>query len=372
MVLHASMSFLPGPTIWVVGDVSRSPVPAVLFFVIHAMRMATFFFIAGFFGRGLLERLGTGGFVRDRVQRIALPLLLWWAPTLAAVIAVATAATPGAVAAAPALGLDSFPLTHLWFLYVLLWAYAGALLGRGALRLVDRHARIPRAIDGVLARVASPPGVGLLALPVAWALYAHPYWLPWFGIPTPDMSLRPNRAAVVTYGAAFLLGWAMQRRRDEHLARLRARWAWHSALALGATAGCLALIGPVPVLFPAPFDVAKARYAALYAVAIWSWVFALLGLGLRFLARPSRSVRYLADASYWIYLTHLPLVMALQLAVSRWAIAWWIKLPLVVTITMALLLVTYRWGVRTTAIGVLLHGRRIPRASQSPLPPDIP
>lgn len=129
-----------------------------------------------------------------------------------------------------------------------------------------------------------------------------------------------------------------------------------------ATAASLAQVGVTPVLFPVAFGAAKARYALTYAFALWSWTFALLGLWLRFLVSASSVRRYLADASYWIYLGHLPLVITLQWLVAAWPMSWLVKLPLIVGTAMALLLLTYYWLVRSTIIGAVLNGRRRPRS----------
>jgi ABC-type multidrug transport system ATPase subunit len=72
-------------------------------------------------------------------------------------------------------------------------------------------------------------------------------------------------------------------------------------------------------------------------------------------------VRYVADASYWIYLVHLPLVAALQVWVGDWPLHWSVKYPLIVLTALALLLLSYHWLVRDTPVGQLLNGRRHPR-----------
>ena len=56
----------------------------------------------------------------------------------------------------------------------------------------------------------------------------------------------------------------------------------------------------------------------LFGVAVWGWVFGLTGAALRFLSNYSAMRRYIADASYWIYLAHLPVVAALQVWVGHW------------------------------------------------------
>ena len=62
---------------------------------------------------------------------------------------------------------------------------------------------------------------------------------------------------------------------------------------------------------------------------------------MRFLSAPSRPLRYLADASYWMYIAHLPLVMALQTAWMGLGAPWWLKFAAVVLATCALLLWSY-------------------------------
>src|SRR6185295_12452682 len=78
VILHAAMSYLPGFNVWPLLDRSPSATLAVTFFVIHMFRMTTFFVIAGFFARLLLERRGVRAFVRNRATRIVVPLVVGW------------------------------------------------------------------------------------------------------------------------------------------------------------------------------------------------------------------------------------------------------------------------------------------------------
>ena len=50
----------------------------VVFFTIHIFRMTTFFLIAGFFARMSLHRRGDANFIKDRLQSIAVPLVVGW------------------------------------------------------------------------------------------------------------------------------------------------------------------------------------------------------------------------------------------------------------------------------------------------------
>jgi peptidoglycan/LPS O-acetylase OafA/YrhL len=68
--------------------------------------------------------------------------------------------------------------------------------------------------------------------------------------------------------------------------------------------------------------VEQALYLCAYLFAQWCATFCVIGLAIRYLAAPSARWRYLADASYWMYLIHLPIVMLLQAWMLRWPLHW--------------------------------------------------
>ena len=129
VVLHAAMSYLPGFDVWPLADRSPSQTLGVTFFVIHVFRMTLFFVLAGFFARMVFHRRGVRAFIRDRATRIVVPLVVGWVvffPMTAA--AIMWGAAPGRSLTPPPaseMPLLPFPLTHLWFLYVLVLLYAG-------------------------------------------------------------------------------------------------------------------------------------------------------------------------------------------------------------------------------------------------------
>ncbi|MFG6442255.1 acyltransferase family protein [Roseateles sp. LKC17W] len=372
VAFHAALSFIPGlpPGLWAMTDHSPSAFLGDASFVAHSFRMTLFFFIAGFFGRLLRQRLGTRGFWVNRGQRIALPLIVGWLllfPAIALVWHVGLQKVfHGVPPALPELpqAPGAFPLTHLWFLYQLLWLYAGALLARGVLVRLDRgqvlRGLLDRAVTGAL---RGPAATLLLGLPLAGVLLATPAWFPWGGIPTPDRSLIPQLPATVAYGVAFVFGWLVQRAPGA-LAALRSGGLLQAALAVASSATCLYLMKTQPPLgMP---DAPKLVFTLAFVTSSWAWPLALTGLALRWLSTPNAAVRYVADASYWIYLAHLPVVAALQVWVGHWPLHWGLKYPFVVVATLALLLASYHLLVRTTVIGRVLNGRTHPRRAAPP------
>ena len=103
--------------------------------------------------------------------------------------------------------------------------------------------------------------------------------------------------------------------------------------------------------------------ALMQGAFAWTMTLGLIGLSARLFQRERAWVRYLSDASYWIYLAHMPLVFLLQGAMARWPLPAWQKLGIMVTSCLALLLVSYALLVRPTPIGWMLNGRRPARGA---------
>ena len=84
----------------------------------------------------------------------------------------------------PAFTVATVPLTHLWFLWVLLIFYAGLLVLRLPFAALDRSGGWGRAVDRVTAGLIGPWGPLVLGAPLALALWLHPNWIAFFGVPT--------------------------------------------------------------------------------------------------------------------------------------------------------------------------------------------
>ncbi len=368
VAFHASMSFLPGPQIWVVRD-AQSPALGIFFIVAHIFRMTAFFVIAGYFGRMLLQRRGTGGFIRNRLVRITLPMIAFWPLVMTGIVAcfiwgattmsAASGTPPGPPPPTPTLA--TFPLTHLWFLWVLTLFYAVALAIRGVVALIDpsewlRGGIIDRAMRAL---TATPAAAVVLAVPLGLAFAAQPIWYGFGGIQTPDTGFVPNTTALIGFGTAFGFGWLLQRQRLL-LGAIQRWWVVNLVAAVVLTGAVLWLLGGGLAFVPAAEGAPKAALAACYALATWSWTLGLIGAALRFLACERPAIRYVADASYWLYLMHLPVVMALQVlvlglplpAVAKWAV--------VTGGAFLILIASYHLLVRHSWIGRWLNGRKLP------------
>lgn len=376
VVLHASLSFFP-QQIWIVADDSRSIGAAGLFFAIHLFRMTAFFLIAGLFAHMMLARKGWWGFARDRASRIAGPLLAFWFPVMAGIVTALVwnayangLVVPGAPPPpTPTYDLTNFPLTHLWFLYVLVLFCAAALILRAPFAALDRHGGWGRTVDRLTGALIGWWTPVVLAVPLAVALWLDPAWIAFFAVPTPDEGLVPDAAALVGFGLAFALGFLLDRRRDL-LDRIAAWSPLFLIVAIAAGVWAWGLAGGPSIVPMAEPTAAKALAAAVVALAVYASALAAMGLCLRFLSGVSRVRRYLADASYWVYILHLPLVMLAQVWIQDWPGPWWLKLAGVSAGVFAVGLITYELLVRHSFMGRWLNGRRVPwrRPAAQPLP----
>jgi glucan biosynthesis protein C len=371
IVLHSTLSFLPGMREgnWPIADDSSSVFLAAVFFFVHVFRMSLFYAIAGFFAHLLLERLGVYGLIRNRLRRIGLPFVV-------AMVVVMPLLLPPFMWAKSQLGITGWPTIkmpipdpqpppwgHLWFLYLLLVLYALWMVLRAGVVTLDRSGRFMSTLDRVFASlVTNPSGPAVFAMPTVLVLYFTSWWQMWTGIPAPVMGLIPNVPAVLAFGSVFGFGWFLHRQ-PALLDALRGQWLRNLAAALVLSIVAMTLIGAAPKFydFPLPRN-ERVAYAISYNLATWFWVFGLIGAAVRFLSAPSQRWRYLADASFYMYLVHLPIVYALQAWMIRWPLHWSVKYALVLVITTAVLLTTYHYWVRSTFVGKFLSGRKYPRS----------
>ena len=327
----------------------------------HEFRMPFFFLLAGFFGAAIIARRGSARWLHGRLRRIGIPL---------AVGVLALAPMSGVLASwgneprtdnNTAIGGLTHPHPeYLWFLWYLLiaiaiWVGLRAVIGRWAGR-ASIHDRLHRL-------AASGWALPLLALPCALALWSTGNW----GVYIPN-SFAPPAGLLAYYTVFFAFGWLLGGRTSslESLGRHPYR-----RLAAG-----VAVALPAFWLFIHSGDAGIAtdsalRLGALYLGALCGWLMldALIGLFRLYLDGHRPAVQYMADGSYWLYLSHMLFLAPIQLLMLGLFIPGAAQFAIAVTATFALTLVTYQLFVRYTAIGRILHGPRH-RPQRPPLGDD--
>ena len=375
IVFHASLSFMPVFIGWAVMDVSTSYIAGGFALISHTFRMALFFLIAGFFSAMVLHKTRTRDFLQSRAVRLGVPFIVGWfllRPLLVSGWIAGGQSMRGEVdisasfsqgfASLTNLPHELFVGTHLWFLYYLILFTLSAIALRSCvLRIPGLHEAtlaLGNKLIRFLAGAKSAPL--LLAVPTACCLW----WMNHWGIDTPDKSLVPLWPVFCLYFGCFLIGWAFQHNRE--------RFQVYSRLSLFN--GVFALISISVLIALTPYESqpgyecylwVKALFCLAYGTTMWTLIPLTLGLCKKLFSSPKAWISYLSNASYWLYLIHLPLVVALQIAVAELSFHWGVKWAMVCGGTIVIGLLTYEAGVKNTMIGDILNGRN--RSSKTSL-----
>ena len=322
---HAALSFMVTPIGWAVQDRSQHLGVDLYVWIVRAFAMPTFFWLSGYFSRAVLDSGGWRGYVRHRVVRILIPLVLAVVPCSLVLgwewdWGREVVARPGVADNIPKLQSSELPLVlgHLWYLYYLLWLSVAAVA----------LARVARA-----AQLRIPAGIGVLAVPAVIT----------FGVLAALRSLHtdtplgfvPDLPIAIYMGGYFAWGWIV-RGRPEELARY-GRYAWHAlAIAPVFLAVVVAtLYRGLAAIEDAPLYASAA--SALFAICV---MVGFLGLCVRH-GRPHRLLRLASESSYWFYIAHVPIVVALQILVAPIPVPGILKFVAIVIVTSAACMGSY-------------------------------
>jgi fucose 4-O-acetylase-like acetyltransferase len=321
-----------------------------IFWTVHVFRLPLFFAMSGFFLALLLQRKGLEQTANNRTMRIAVPLLVGIF-TLVPLMLLASQATGTAINDHGRVAEGTpfrFELNFLWFLWYLLiadgLAVAVYLLAPKALRAAGRAVRW--AIGHPIG------GLALLALPTAASMWPAATWMT---APTRE-TFVPQPEVLAYYLLFFGLGATLYTHRDVVDAANRNAWKW-AACALGAAIPAGALFSLHNTALGEQAQI-HGMGLLLHAIATWSSLVALVGLADRYLNRPHPKLRYIADSSYWIYLSHLPVMVLITGLLAPTALALAPKFAIVTGASLAFSLATYPLLVRYTVIGRVLNGPR--------------
>jgi peptidoglycan/LPS O-acetylase OafA/YrhL len=332
------------------GDGDPRIVDAVVWFV-HTWHMPLFFAISGFLAASALSRSSAARQVRARFRRLGVPLvigMLTVVPLANFFVIEAAALWPrkGTVPAKREMDLSnifSFTPRHLWFISYLLII---SLFAIGIWLAVQRAPRMGATLKRGFARLMkSWWGVPLLASISAVILSTKTGWV---AGGSEAGSLIPTPTLFVYFGLFFGFGWLLSG--QSNLIEELKRGAWLRLV----TGGLIAV--PAFLLFYNNTDftgntgtpgmlaeIGALRLYGLFAVGIVCWLtlFGIWGVLARYVRKESRVLRYLADASFWIYLVHIPFLVALQSTLSTTELAIPVRWGLAVSGTFALALGSY-------------------------------
>jgi len=350
VVLHALIVYksVPEPN-WPHDDSFNSEFLDWLYQYIHVFRMPLFFLVAGFFARLVITRSGIKYFRIQRTKRILIPFII------GVIVIVPVSLFPfhfyngfynGNLSIGQSLRhavsqmLNWNGLLHLWFLYYLLFFYIIALIIYAFVRKSDFNFSL--TLQKSFGKI-SLTKIFIAVLVLYLLLFG-------FKVFTPPVytGIKPNIIYLLYYGFFFTLGWLMQINMNS--VNSLTRFGWWLFIA-GSALSILRFLEPefIDITF-------QYFFVSLETICL---VAGLTGIFIKHCNLESKLWRYFSDASYWVYLIHISIVVTLQVLMLYSVIPGWFRMPLVIIVTFAITMITYHYFVRYTIIGEYLHGKRI-------------
>ena len=321
-------------------------------YYIHMFRMPIFFVIAGFFGAMLFFERGHKKMLKNRIDRILYPLIVF-VLILAPTIKFSSAYSTGMFAQdANALNAALEPFYylanwmpertyHLWFLYYLfLITIASYALGL----LFERFKPITEMTTNVLNRILTKPVMKVLIFSVMTSLLLLFMGSAWVATST---SWVPDFNTFIFYFFFYGIGWILFKSKE--LLDTFKSYDW-----------VMFVLGTLvfTIRFLLGDSIEQWQIIAMNSLSVWLFIFGITGLFIRYGSEHSYLMRYNSDGSYWIYLVHLTMTLLLPAFIVDWGIPAFGKFVFVLLVTSAISLVSYHYLVRSTFIGKFLNGRK--------------
>lgn len=353
---HVAVVFAVGP-----GDYVKSPQHSLVFdlsaTIVSFFGMPLLFLVSGAATWFALNRRTPGRYMLERATRLAIPFIFGVLALVPIQLYYDRRASPSyhlnylqfyrdfltgwvTIAQHGVFGLGFQYWGHLWFVLYLL-AVSVFLL---PLLLWLRRPTARRAINSVASRDRRPLALFLLvgtplvvievALrgPIGHLAYAD------------YSNLYSGPAGLVLYAAAFLLGYIIYS--DARFLRTAVRYrtpALAQALALIALHEVTLAVAGEP-LASSPWGALLIR--GLRAYITCCFLIAILGFAQRSLAMDGQALRYLNEASYPVYVLHMPILTVLGFYIVRWQAPILIIFPLLLIATVCVTFALYEGIVR--------------------------
>ncbi len=368
LVLHSALTYnvTNHGNVWSLKDSTSTHIATdFLVLMIHSFRMPIFFLIAGFFGAMLFYERSPKRMIHNRIARIALPFIVFLillSPILYFAFGYSSKTFNGQENALVDT-LQPFSnfyfylpksTSHLWFLYYLIFCTAFAVV---LALLLKKTPKLTAHIKAVGYWIFPKPLVRILFFAgmtfVMLTLLQTP-------IVASSTALIPDMHTFVYYVFFYLIGWILYTSK-QHIHTIK-KFDWLATI----TAIVLIIVQGFIIQY-SDLDLKPNSNSPLLiafsSFTVWLFIFGITGLFIRYGSNYSKRMRYISDASYWVYLIHLPLTALFPLTVWKLPIGAIPKFLLVTTATTIVCFVTYHYCVRNTFIGKFLNGRKYPRNS---------
>lgn len=324
IILHISLGYLQLPIPqWPQHSAQSSPFFDYLTCAIHAFRLPIFFFLAGFFAHQLLNQSGYIKFIVNRFKRIVVPFFILGIavnlPIFLYALLTHKISSFGA-------GITMFNLRYVWFLEYLIILYSLHLMSSVILKFFAADKLNNLALKILQSRWHALP----IILCCFFALYYSNAWY------TPVLlGLMPDIGLLIMYGSYFLLGILLSKHRE----------VWHQLLTVNIYHLLFVLvifIGYTQLAFSSAHSEINRIFAIfLYSILSYNLVIFFMALCRRFFSHEHRLIRFISDASYWIYLSQVFFILLVHKYIIQSFTSIFTQFFLMMLLTLSLSLISY-------------------------------
>ena len=349
IVIHASLPYIEGlpKGLWP-SDKNTSNIIAIIFEFIHIWRMPIFFIISGFFANLVITRKSLIIWWKNRFLRLVLPAMIFF-PIVSLTI-------PWIFKYGYTGNINFFFSNegqphHLWFLYHLFIfvlfsifiKFFGLIIYKffkqiNLIVVVD----IFNTVKSFLGRHIFDSRFPILMIFVFFI----------FNLFTgADLIINP-----LASGLYFLFGYRLYKN-NLLFDFIKSNWKYY--LIGGLTVTIIFFILNTQASNFAKEDVRWIPWVILKISSAVLLSFSFIGLAEQKFSNLNPIVRFISDSSYWVYLIHLPLVAFITFFMFKITIFAELKFLIAIILTSAICLITYKYFVRSTIIGILLNGKKL-------------
>ena len=320
---------------------------------VHAFRMPIFFVVAGFFASLLFHERSSAKMIKNRVNRILLPFIVFvvilWPLVMISFTYSNVVFAEGSNPLSTALATFSEPsdfiperTMHLWFLYYLvMFSFTSFLVGLAFNKLPWFTSKSSQLISFIIQR----PLLKIVVFSLITFLLLLTMNRTWVAT---SLSFTPDLNTFIFYAFFYFFGWVLFKSKSLLSSFMTYDWIF---IILGL------------ILFTTYFLMDTSTLSLLLimvikSVNVWLFIFGFTGLFIRYASTHSAIMRYVSDSSYWVYLLHLPLTALLPSYLMGFAAPAVVKFLIVMLGTAFVCFISYHYLVRNTFIGKFLNGRR--------------
>jgi len=349
IVLHASLPYIEGlpKGLWP-SDKNTSNIIAIIFEFIHIWRMPIFFIISGFFANLVITRKSLIIWWKNRFLRLVLPAMIFF-PIMSLTI-------PWIFMYGYTGNINFFFSNegqphHLWFLYHLfIFVLFSVFIRFFGLIIYKFFKQINLiVVVDIFNTVKSFLGKHIFdsRFPVLMIFVFFIFNL----FSGAELITNP-----LASGLYFLFGYRLYKN-NLLFDFIKSNWKYY--LIGGLTVTIIFFILDTQVSNFAKEDVRWIPWVILKISSAVLLSFSFIGLAEDKFSNLNPMVRFISDSSYWVYLIHLPLVAFITFFMFKITIFAELKFLVAIILTTAICLVTYKYLVKSTIIGILLNGKKL-------------